>query len=101
MPANVSITTKNGPVRVNLPSSADPNFGNVAGFQLGGDLAAIAPDPAAPITIDGGANVSGIGIGVSPGSGRAPVWPTSPSRTPGATASPSPMARCSSGRVSA
>ncbi len=71
VPANVSITTKNGPVRVNLPTSTDPNFGNVAGFQLGGDLSAIAPDPAAPITIDGGANVSGIGIGVSPGSGRS------------------------------
>jgi hypothetical protein len=46
-------------------------MGNIAGFQLGGDLAALAPDPAAPITIDGGANSSGIGIGVSPGNGKS------------------------------
>jgi hypothetical protein len=71
VPANVTIASKDGPIRVNLPASSDPNFGNVAGFQLGGDLAAIAPDPAAPITIDGSTNTSGIGIGVSPGSGRS------------------------------
>ncbi|HXU04945.1 MAG TPA: hypothetical protein VN903_28480, partial [Polyangia bacterium] len=71
VPANVTIATQAGPIRVNLPASSDPNLGNVAGFQLGGDLATIAPDPSAPITIDGGSNSSGIGIGVSPGSGKA------------------------------
>ena len=45
VPANVTIATQNGPIRVNLPASSDPNLGNVAGFQLGGDLAALAPDP--------------------------------------------------------
>jgi hypothetical protein len=71
VPANVSIVTKTGPIRVNLPASSDPNLANVAGFQLGGNLASIVPDPAAPITIDGASNTSGIGIGVSPGSGKA------------------------------
>jgi hypothetical protein len=71
VPANVAIATANGPIRLNLPPSADPNFGNVAGFQLGGDQASIAPDPSAPITIDGAAQTSGIGIGVSPGSGKS------------------------------
>jgi len=71
VPANVTISTQTGPIQLNLPASADPNFANIAGFQLGGDLAGIAPDAAAPITIDGGSNTSGIGIGVSPGSGRS------------------------------
>jgi hypothetical protein len=70
VPSNVAIATVNGPIRLNLPASADPNFGNVAGFQLGGDQAAIVPDPAAPLTIDGASQVSGIGIGVSPGAGK-------------------------------
>jgi hypothetical protein len=71
VPANVTVATKAGPILVNLSPSADPNLANVAGFQLGGDLAALAPDPAAPITIEGGAQTSGIGIGVSPGSGKS------------------------------
>jgi hypothetical protein len=71
VPANVTIATQNGPIRVSLPASTDPTMGNVAGFQLGGDQASIAPDPSAPITLDGGANASGIGIGVSPGTGKA------------------------------
>jgi hypothetical protein len=71
VPMNVTVATKGGPIRLNLPASADPMLGNVAGFQLGGDLAALAPDAAAPITIDGGANKSGIGVGVSPGSGKS------------------------------
>src|SRR6185295_14384255 len=71
VPANVTIATMNGPILINLPASADPNLGNVGGFQLGGDQATIAPDPAAPITIDGGSNSSGIAIGVSPGAGKS------------------------------
>jgi hypothetical protein len=71
VPANVTIATKNGPILVSLPASTDPNLANVAGFQLGGDLAALAPDRAAPLTLDGGAQTSGIGIGVSPGSGKS------------------------------
>lgn len=71
VPSNVAIVTQNGPIRLNLPASADPNFGNIAGFQLGGDKASIVPDPAAPITIDGALQTSGIGIGVSPGTGKS------------------------------
>jgi hypothetical protein len=70
VPMNVTITTTNGPIRLNLPASADPNFANVAGFQLAGNQAAIAPDASAPILIDGATNTSGIGIGASPGAGR-------------------------------
>jgi hypothetical protein len=54
-----------------LPASADPTFSNVAGFQLAGDQASITPDPAAPLTIDGSSNTSGIAIGVAPGTGKA------------------------------
>jgi hypothetical protein len=71
VPANVTIATQAGPIRLNLPATSDPTLGNVAGIQLAGDRAAIAPDPAAPLTIDGGSNGSGIGIGVSPGAGRS------------------------------
>src|SRR4029077_12577070 len=71
VPANVTIATTGGPIRLNLPPSGDITLANVAGFQLGGDLAESAPDPAAPITIDGGSNLSGIAIGVSPGSGKS------------------------------
>jgi hypothetical protein len=71
VPSNVAIATRNGPIRLNLPASADPNFGNIAGFQLGGDQASIVPDAAAPITIDGASQTSGIGIGVSPGAGKS------------------------------
>jgi len=71
VPANVTVATQAGPIRVNLPASSDVNLGNVGGFQLGGDQATIAPDPAAPITIDGGSNSSGIAIGVSPGAGKS------------------------------
>jgi hypothetical protein len=71
VPANVTIATRNGPILVSLPPSADPTLANVAGFQLGGDLAALAPDPAAPLTLDGGAQASGIGIAVSPGSDKS------------------------------
>ncbi len=69
VPANVAITTQTGPIRLNLNASADTNV--VAGFQLSGAGAAIAPDPAAPVTIDGAMNTSGVGIGVSPGAGNA------------------------------
>ncbi|HXJ21451.1 MAG TPA: hypothetical protein VMT03_14565 [Polyangia bacterium] len=67
VPANVAISTKTGPIRVNLPAASDTAFG---GFRLVGDQAVISPDPSAPITIDGNANSSGIGIGVAPGSGK-------------------------------
>jgi hypothetical protein len=69
VPANVTIATSDGAIRVNLPASGDPNVGNVAGFQLGGDLATLAPNAAAPLVIDGG-NLSGIGISVAPGVGK-------------------------------
>ena len=59
VPANVAITTQAGPIRLNLTASGDPNLANVAGFQLAGAGAAIAPDPAAPVTIDGATNTSG------------------------------------------
>jgi len=39
VPANVTVATSDGPIRLNLPASADPTFGNVAGVQLAGHLA--------------------------------------------------------------
>jgi len=68
VPANVAIATKTGPIRLNMPSGSDTSFG---GFRLVGDQALIAPDPTAPITIDGASNSSGIGIAVSPGAGKS------------------------------
>jgi hypothetical protein len=67
IPANLAISTKTGPIRMNLPPASDTVFG---GFRLVGDQAVIAPDAAAPLTIDGNGNSSGIGIGVSPGAGK-------------------------------
>ena len=70
VPANVAISTKSGPIRVNMPTGADTSFG---GFRLVGDQATLAPDASAPITIDGAANTSGVGIGVSVGAGKAAI----------------------------
>ena len=70
VPANVTVVTSDGPIRLNLPASADPTFGNVAGVQLAGHLAVLAPNAAAPLVIDGGGNLSGIGLGVAPGAGK-------------------------------
>jgi hypothetical protein len=67
VPANVAISTKVGPIRINMPAGADTSFG---GFRLMGDQSTIAPDASAPITIDGASNTSGVGIGVSPGAGK-------------------------------
>ncbi len=67
VPANVAISTKSGPILVNMPVGSDTSFG---GFKLVGDQAVIAPDAAAPITIDGASNTSGIGINVAPGVGK-------------------------------
>ncbi len=67
VPANVAISTKSGPIRVNMPVGSDASFG---GFKLVGDQAVIAPDAAAPIIIDGASNTSGIGINVAPGAGK-------------------------------
>jgi len=71
VPANVTITTRAGPISLFLPASGDASLSNIAGFQLAGDQAAITPDPAAPLTIDGASNTSGIAIGVAPGAGKA------------------------------
>ncbi|HVZ88106.1 MAG TPA: hypothetical protein VHG72_14130, partial [Polyangia bacterium] len=67
VPTNVAISTKTGPIVLNMIAGSDTSFG---GFRLVGNQSVIAPDPSAPITIDGGANTSGIGIGVSPGTGK-------------------------------
>src|SRR4029079_19339347 len=71
VPANVTVATQAGPIRVNLPASSDVNLGNVCACQLGGDQPTSPPDPAAPIPIDGASNSSGIAIGVSPGAGKS------------------------------
>jgi hypothetical protein len=68
VPANVTISTKTGPVEVNLPASSDTK---ISGFQLSGDQAAIAPNAVAPIAINGNNNTSGIGIGALPGAGKS------------------------------
>src|SRR5262249_25078295 len=70
VPANVTITTKTGPIRVTLPATSDSTFASVSGFQLSGDQSGITPDPAPPLTLDGSRNTSGIGIGVAPGTGK-------------------------------
>jgi hypothetical protein len=70
VPANVTITTKTGPIHVTLPATSDPTFASVSGFQLSGDQSGITPDPAAPLTLDGSSNTSGVGIGVAPGTGK-------------------------------
>ena len=70
VPANVTVATADGAIRLNFPASTDPSFGNVAGFQLAGDLATLAPRRGRALAIDGGGNTSGIGIGVSPGNGK-------------------------------
>jgi hypothetical protein len=67
IPASVTVVTSDGAIRLNLPASSDPTFGNVAGFRLAGTL---LPSAAAPLVIDGGSNLSGIGIGVSTGTGQ-------------------------------
>ena len=71
VPANVTITTQDGPIRVNLPASGDPNLANVAGFQLARRPARDRARSGGAVTIDGGSqHAPGIGIGVSPGAGK-------------------------------
>ena len=64
VPANVTIKTKTGPVKVTVPASK-------TGFKLNGDTATIQPNSAAPLTIDGASNASNIGIEVAPGTGSS------------------------------
>jgi len=45
VPANVTISTKTGPIHVTLPVAGDSSFASVSGFQLSGDHAAITPIP--------------------------------------------------------
>jgi hypothetical protein len=73
VPANVTISTKTGPIHVTLPVTGDPNFGNISGFQLSGDQSGITPDPSAPLILDGSTNTSGIGIGVAPGNNKTAI----------------------------
>jgi hypothetical protein len=54
IPANVKITTKTGAIALKLPAAK-------VGFRLLGNASALLPDPAAPLTIDGG-GVSGTGV---------------------------------------
>ena len=67
VPANVTITSKTGPVKLALGN-------NKVGFNLLGDKANLAPVAAAALTIDGGTNhVSAAGIIVTAGTGTANI----------------------------
>jgi hypothetical protein len=63
VPANVKIATSGGPISVVLKAAG-------SGFTLAGDGAGIAAVTAAPLTIDGNAHASGVGILVAPGAGK-------------------------------
>ena len=65
---NVTITTTGGAVRITLPAAtnqATPT--NTSGFILSTNGAGIAGDPAAPLTIDGNGNTSGVAVAVTGG----------------------------------
>ena len=64
VPANVKIATSVGPISMLLAATN-------SGFTLAGDGAGIAAVTAAPLTIDGNAHLSGVGILVAPGAGKA------------------------------
>ena len=67
VPANVTITSKTGPVKLALGN-------NKVGFNLLGDKANLQPVAAAALTIDGGTNhVSAAGIVVTAGTGTANI----------------------------
>jgi len=64
IPANVTVTTKTGPVKLTLAN-------NKVGFNLVGDKARLMPAADALLTIDGGSHVSGAGIVITAGTGTA------------------------------
>lgn len=66
VPANVTITTKTGPVKLTLAN-------NKIGFNLIGDKANLQPLAAAALTIDGANHVSASGIVVAAGTGIASI----------------------------
>jgi hypothetical protein len=66
VPANVTITTKTGPVNLTLAN-------NKIGFSLLGDKANLQPLAAAALTIDGAKHVSASGIVVNAGTGTANI----------------------------
>ncbi len=65
VPANVTITTKTGPVSLAL------RVGDTLGFRLAGAGAGLKPVTAAPLTINGAARANSVGIVIAPTSGTA------------------------------
>ena len=63
MPANVTITTKTGPVILNFRAGDT----NTSGFRLAGAGAALRPIAAAPLTINGANRAGSVGIVVASG----------------------------------
>lgn len=66
VPANVTITTKTGPIKLTLP-------GSKVGFSLIGDQANLLPVAAALLTIDGASHASASGITVAAGTGTSKI----------------------------
>jgi hypothetical protein len=66
VPANVTITTKTGPVKLTLGN-------NKVGFSLLGDQANLQPIAAAALTIDGTSHISASGIVVNAGGGTVNI----------------------------
>jgi hypothetical protein len=63
LPANVTLTTQGGPIKITLLTTG---AGNPAGLRFLNNNSGVTADPAAPLTLDGNGNVSGIGILVNP-----------------------------------
>jgi hypothetical protein len=62
-PANVTITTTGGPIKITLLTTG---AGNPAGFRLRNNNSGVAGTASAPLTLDGNNNAAGIGILVDP-----------------------------------
>jgi hypothetical protein len=63
---NVTISTAGGPVTIILPNATNQaNPTNTSGFILSNNGSGISGDPAAPLTLSGNGNLSGIAVAVS------------------------------------
>ena len=68
---NVTISTTGGAVTITLPAATNQGTPtNTSGFILSTTGAGIAGDPAAPLTIDGNGNTSGVAVAVTGRNGQ-------------------------------
>ena len=63
LPANVTLTTQGGPIKITLLTTA---AGNPAGLRFRNNNSGVTSDALAPLTLDGNGNVGGVGIQVDP-----------------------------------